>query len=296
MLRATDLVKTYGAIKAVQGVSFEIEAGESFALLGPNGAGKSTTLHMLVGALTPDGGQVRLDGDRDPAVPETRRLIGIAPQDLAIYEELSAEENLAFFGRIYGLSGKHLARRVEWGLELAGLGERRKDRAETFSGGMKRRLNLACAVLHEPRVLLCDEPTVGVDPQSRNHIFESIEALRAEGCTLLYTTHYMEEAERLCERVAIMDHGKLLAIDSVDALIEEYGGAAIVEAELSEPPPADLELPGTLEGTSLRVETDEPLAIVQALGAKGIDIRRLRIDRPDLERVFLHLTGRSLRD
>ncbi len=296
MLRATDLVKTYGAIKAVRGVSFEVEAGESFALLGPNGAGKSTTLHMLVGALMPDGGRVRLDGDRDPADPETRRLIGIAPQDLAIYEELSAEENLAFFGRIYGLSGKHLTRRVEWGLELAGLQERRKDRAETFSGGMKRRLNLACAVLHEPRVLLCDEPTVGVDPQSRNHIFESIEALRAEGCTLLYTTHYMEEAERLCERVAIMDHGELLAIDSVDALIEEHGGAAIVEAELSEPPSAGVELPGTLEGTTLRVETDTPLAVVQRLGAEGIDIRRLRIDRPDLERVFLHLTGRSLRD
>ncbi len=296
MLSARDLVKTYGSTKAVQGVSFEVGRGEAFALLGPNGAGKSTTLHMLVGALRPDGGRVRIDGEGDPADPTTRQRIGIAPQDLAIYEELSAEENLAFFGRIQGLRGQRLAERIEWGLGLAGLAPRRKDRAETFSGGMKRRLNLACAAVHEPRLLLCDEPTVGVDPQSRNHIFESIEALRAGGCTLLYTTHYMEEAERLCDRVAIMDQGKILALDSVGALIDAHGGAAVVEVELAKAPLDATALPGTLDGLTLRVESDDPLATVQALGQAGLEIRRLRIDRPDLERVFLHLTGRSLRD
>ncbi len=159
MLQAVDLVKSYGDHRAVDGVSFEIAAGESFGLLGPNGAGKSTTMHMLVGALVPDGGRVRLDKTHDPADPATRRMVGIAPQDLAIYEELTAEENLAFFGRIYGLTGKHLAQRVDWGLQLAGLTNRRRDRAETFSGGMKRRLNLACAAVHEPRLALASRRT-----------------------------------------------------------------------------------------------------------------------------------------
>ncbi|MCA9655979.1 MAG: ABC transporter ATP-binding protein [Myxococcales bacterium] len=296
MLEARDLRKSFGELRAVDGVSFDIERAESFGLLGPNGAGKSTTISMLVGALLPDSGTVRLDGDRSPSAPATRREIGVAPQDLAIYEELSAEENLAFFGRIYGLRGRRLAERVSWGLELAGLSGRRKDRAETFSGGMKRRLNLACAAVHEPRLLLCDEPTVGVDPQSRNHIFESIEALRADGCTLLYTTHYMEEAERLCERVAIMDHGRILALGSVPELIAEHGGAATVEVELAEAPPSTAVLPGPLDGLTLRVQTEDPLPAVESLGGQGLAIKRLRIDRPDLERVFLNLTGRSLRD
>ncbi|MCA9711548.1 MAG: ABC transporter ATP-binding protein [Myxococcales bacterium] len=296
MLRAEELVKRYGDATAVAGVSFSVGRGESFGLLGPNGAGKSTTLLMLVGALRPDGGRVRIDGERDPADRETRRLVGIAPQDLALYEELTAEENLAFFGRIQGLRGARLAQRVRWGLELAGLEARRKDRVETFSGGMKRRLNLACAAVHEPRLLLCDEPTVGVDPQSRNHLLQSIEALRADGCTLLYTTHAMEEAERLCDRVAIMDHGQILALDTVEALVAAHGGSPVVEAELAEAPADPAELPGTLDGSTLRVETDEPLAAVEALRRTGLPVRRLRIDRPDLERVFLHLTGRSLRD
>lgn len=296
MLRAHDLTKSFGDIHAVRGVSFELERAEAFGLLGPNGAGKSTTISMLMGALAPDSGEVLIDGDQRPSSSETRRQIGVAPQQLAIYEELTADENLAFFGRIYGLSGKKLASRIDWGLTLAGLTERRGDRVETFSGGMKRRLNLACGAIHSPRVLLCDEPTVGVDPQSRNHIFESIEALRADGCTLLYTTHYMEEAERLCDRVAIMDHGKILAIGTVDALIAEHGGAAVVELELAHPPPDPSALPGTLEGKHLRIETEDPLPTVEALSGQGLEIRRLRIDRPDLERVFLRLTGRSLRD
>lgn len=296
MLQARALVKSFGNHTAVDGVSFSIDRAESFGLLGPNGAGKSTTIHMLVGALVPDGGEVVIGDGLSPSDPATRQQIGIAPQDLAIYEELSAAENLEFFGRVYGLRGKALTKRVDWGLEFAGLVDRRKDRAETFSGGMKRRLNLACAVVHEPKLLLCDEPTVGVDPQSRNHIFDSIERLQAEGCTLLYTTHYMEEAQRLCDRVAIVDHGKVLALGRVDELVDEHGGASVVEVELSQLPDDVDALPGERDGTSLRIETDEPFATVEALGRQGLAIQQLKIERPDLERVFLALTGRTLRD
>ena len=295
VLEAVELKKRFDDVEAVRGVDLRIEPGETFGLLGPNGAGKSTTINMLVGALAPDSGRARLDG-KPVTDPDVRRAIGIAPQDLAIYEELSAEENLALFARIYGLRGSRLRERVQWGLELAGLTERRRDRAGTFSGGMKRRLNLACAAVHEPAVLICDEPTVGVDPQSRNHIFDSIEALSDAGATVLYTTHYMEEAERLCDRVAIMDHGQVLVTGRVDALIDEHGGTAIVEAKLSAAPKDPEGLPGVLEGETLRVESDDPLATVAALGQCDVEIAKLRVDRPDLERVFLHLTGRSLRD
>jgi len=296
MIEVRELEKRYGDVRAVDGVSFEIHSGEAFGLLGPNGAGKTTTILMIVGALAPDRGEVRLNGRSDPTQVDVRRGVGMAPQDLAIYEELTGAENLTFFGRIYGLGGKRLQERVDWGLEFAGLIDRRRDRAGNYSGGMKRRLNLACALVHEPRVLFCDEPTVGVDPQSRNHIFESIEELKNEGCTLIYTTHYMEEAQRLCDRVAIMDHGKVLALDTVSALVAEYGGASLVEAELTAEPDRPDELPGTLQGNRLVIETNQPLESMAALGKSGVEIERLRIERPDLERVFLHLTGRSLRD
>jgi len=298
MIEVESLGKRYGNLTAVDGVSFTIEAGEAFGLLGPNGAGKTTTILMIVGALSPTEGTIRVDGVADPTRPELRRQVGFAPQEMAIYEELTASENLAFFGRLYGLSGARLAERVDWGLEFAGLADRRKDRAGKFSGGMKRRLNLACALVHEPRVLFCDEPTVGVDPQSRNHLIESIEQLTRQGCTLIYTTHYMEEAERLCDRVAIMDHGRVLALDTVEALIAEHGGQALVEAELASTPDDALRatLPGTLDETTLRIETGRPLDAVADLGRRNLDVRQLRVDLPDLEQVFLHLTGRSLRD
>jgi len=296
MIAARSLRKRFGDVLAVDDVSFAVERGEAFGLLGPNGAGKTTTIHMLAGVLLPDEGDVRVDERLDPTRPETRRSLGVAPQTLAIYEELTAEENLATFARLYGLSGNRLRERVDWGLEFAGLTDRRKQRAQAYSGGMKRRLNLACSVVHEPSVLICDEPTVGVDPQSRNHVFDCIERLRADGTTLLYTTHYMEEAERLCDRVAIMDHGRILALDTVDALIEAHGGSSHVEAELAAPPPAGVELPGTLEGTTLRADTERPFELVAALGRSDVTITHLRVDRPDLERVFLQLTGRSLRD
>ncbi len=236
-----------------------------------------------------------IDGG-DPSDPEVRRSIGVAPQSLAIYDELTVVENLRLFGELYGVAGERLRERVDWALDFSALGDRRKDRAKTLSGGMQRRLNLACALVHGPAVLICDEPTVGVDPQSRNHIFESIERLRREGTTLLYTTHYMEEAQRLCERVAIMDRGRLLAIGQVPELIEQHGGSSLVVADFVQDPGAAHGLPGELDGRRLTVPTDRPFEVVAALGQAGLEIASLQVERPDLERVFLELTGRSLRD
>jgi ABC-2 type transport system ATP-binding protein len=296
MIQVSGLRKAYDNIVAVDGLSFEIRTGETFGLLGPNGAGKTTTIHLLVGALRPDAGEIVLDGVPDPTRREVRQRIGFAPQALSLYAELTAQENLAFFGRMYGLSGSRLRERVAWCLELAGLSDRRSDRVQTYSGGMKRRLNLACALIHDPPVLFLDEPTAGVDPQSRNHLCESIEALARQGRTVLYTTHYMEEAQRLCNRVAVMDHGKMLALDTVDGLIGKYGGQSVVEAELDAPPAAGVNLPAKLDGTHLRFETDRPLETLVELAGKGVKARTFRVDRPDLETVFLNLTGRRLRD
>jgi len=296
VIHAEDIRKSFGRIKAVDGVSFEVRRSQIYGLLGPNGAGKTTTISMLSGVLKPDGGRVQIDGDGDPSRPRTRLKLGNAPQALALYDELTAEENLAFFGRLYGLRGRTLKVRVGWCLEFAQLTERRNSRVGTFSGGMKRRLNLACGLIHEPLILLLDEPTVGVDPQSRNVIFESIEQLRGEGLTVIYTTHYMEEAQRLCDVVAIIDHGKLLAEDSVSALIEAHGGKAVVRADLERVPEDTSALPGDVYEGVLKFETERPLEEVAQLNSKGIVFRSLRIDRPDLESVFLNLTGRRLRD
>jgi ABC-2 type transport system ATP-binding protein len=226
-LRAVGLRKAYGDRVAVDGLDLDLTPGGTFGLLGPNGAGKTTTISMLVGALAPDAGTVDVAGDGAPTRPAVRKKIGVAPQALAIYPELSATENLRFFGGLYGLGGAKLAERVRWCLDFAGLADRARDRVADFSGGMQRRLNMACALIHDPQVILFDEPTAGVDPQSRNHIFDSIEALKKQERTILYTTHYMEEAARLCDRVAIMDKGKILDVDSVDRLIERHGGAPV---------------------------------------------------------------------
>jgi len=281
MVKLTHVRKTFGSIVAVDDLSLEIRRGEVFGLLGPNGAGKTTTISMAVGLLTPDSGIVRLDGEDSPSNPASRRKIGMAPQALALYDDLTAEENLSFFGRLYGLSGRMLKERVAWCLQFVGLTERRRGLAKTFSGGMKRRLNLAIALVHDPMLLLLDEPTVGVDPQSRNAIFDSILALNAEGRTVVYTTHYIEEAQRLCDRVGIMDHGKLLALDTVDGLIAAHGGKSVVTADGPD--------------GELRVETDDPLAELARLHGQG-KVSHLRLDGPDLEVVFLNLTGRHLRD
>lgn len=296
MIEVRELRKSYGTTIAVAGISFGVRDGETFGLLGPNGAGKSTTIGMLTGAMQPDGGSIRMNGAHSPAEATARQAIGFAPQNLSLYEEFSAVENLTFFGRLYELSGNMLQERVGWALEFAGLADRRKDRVKTFSGGMKRRLNLAVALVHNPRIIFLDEPTAGVDPQSRNHIFERIEELRLEGRTVIYTTHYMEEAQRLCDRVAIMDGGRVLDLDTVPALIDRYGGRSVVKAELVRAPADGVILPARLDGLSLRFESDRPLEEVGRLSSAGVAFQSLEVTRPDLETVFLTLTGRSLRD
>jgi ABC-2 type transport system ATP-binding protein len=296
MIRVDGLRKSYGTVVAVAGVSFTIAQGETFGLLGPNGAGKTTTIHLLTGALRPDAGSIVLNGAADPTRVEVRRQLGVAPQALALYENLTGEENLVFFGKLYGLRAAVLRERVRLALELAGLTERRTDRVSTYSGGMKRRLNLACALVHDPAVLFLDEPTVGVDPQSRNHLFSTIETLAGQGRTILYTTHYMEEAQRLCDRVAIMDHGRILALDSVENLIAQHGGQATIEAELKQPPADPALLPGKLEGLVLRFQTDRPLEEAGRLATLGVPLATFHVEQPNLEMVFLSLTGRRLRD
>jgi len=296
LIKAEGLRKSYGSHVAVAGVTLSIGKGEIFGLLGPNGAGKSTTILMLVGALRPDSGSISIAGAGSPTEASVRKRIGLAPQALAIYEELTGQENLDFYGSLYGLTAAAKKERVDWALELAGLTDRRKDLVRTYSGGMKRRLNIACALVHEPEIVFLDEPTVGVDPQSRNYIFESVQRLQKEGLTVIYTTHYMEEAQRLCDRVAIMDHGNLLALDTVEGLVNTYGGGSVVTAELDHPEALNGDLTGELIEDEWRTTTDKPFEVVSQLAKAPVGMRSLRVDRPDLETVFLALTGRSLRD
>ncbi len=285
---------------AVNDLSFDIGLGETLGLLGPNGAGKSTTINMLVGLIEPDSGAVYLgdsnSASSNPMLASVRQNIGVAPQALSLYEDLTARENLSFFGGLYNLNGYALRDRVDWALDFSELQDRKNDRVSTFSGGMKRRLNIAVALIHDPEILLLDEPTVGVDPQSRNHIFDCIEKLQKQKMTIIYTTHYMEEAQRLCDRVAIVDHGQLLSIDTVDGLINQHGGQSVVEAELKQMVPAGVSLPGIQEGLSIRFESNDPLEKIAELSSKGVQFQTLQVKRPDLESVFLSLTGRSLRD
>ena len=281
MIRIDEARHRYGATVALDGVSLQVHAGEVFGLLGPNGAGKSTLMAMLSGLLVPDAGRVRVDG-ADPAVPATRAGIGLAPQALALYDALTGRENLEFSGRMHGLAATALRERVDAALGFVALADRQHDRAGGYSGGMKRRLNLACALVHAPQLVLLDEPTAGVDPQSRNALFDNVLALRGEGRTVVYTTHYMEEVERLCDRVAIIDRGRVLAIDTVPALIAAHGGAPMLVAR-------------TRDGRELREEATDPLARLNAI-ARDSDIVDFRVEHPRLEQVFLHLTGRQLRD
>lgn len=296
MIRVDDLRKSYGGNVALAGVTFSVEAGETFGLLGPNGAGKTTTIGCICGLVEPGAGGVRIADVGGPADPNVRRILGVAPQTLAVYDGLTAEENVTFFGQMYGLGGVALKYRVQECLAMAGLEERRGGRVAGFSGGMKRRLNLACALVHDPTVILLDEPTVGVDPQSRSFIFDTLAALKKRGTTILYTTHYMEEAQRLCDRVAIVDHGLLVQCDTVSGLIARHGGPVHVRIDLLEEPSSSADLPGTLDGLQLSIQTDEPARVIADLHARNLRYSSLRIDQPSLEDVFLSLTGRSLRD
>ncbi|MBC8245863.1 MAG: ABC transporter ATP-binding protein [Verrucomicrobia bacterium] len=296
MIEVKELRKAFGEHVAVDGVSFEIGQGEVFGLLGPNGAGKTTTIRMLVGLAKPDSGSIQIDGHSDSASARVQRMIGLAPQSISLYDDLTAEENLRFFGGMHRLAKRRLNERVAWSLEVVELTDRRRDFVKTFSGGMKRRLNLAAALVHEPKMLLLDEPTVGVDPQSRNHIFDSIKTLNADGLAVLYTTHYMEEAERLCDRVAIVDHGRLLALDCVDGLIANHGGPAKVRVEFNKAPSGGEPLPAVLDGRQIEFESAEPLVVINRLAGVGGGFAKMEISRPNLEDVFLKLTGHSLRD
>ncbi len=281
MIRLSHVRKAFGQVVAVDDLSMEARPGEVLGLLGPNGAGKTTTVNMVVGLLVPDEGNVTIGGAGSPTDPTIRRRIGIAPQTVSLYKDLSGQANLAYFARLHGLGGRRLAERVAWALDFAGLTDRRTDRVSTYSGGMQRRLNLAAALVHEPDLLLLDEPTVGVDPQSRSAILEKVRALSKEGRTVVYCTHYMEEAQRLCDRVAVMDHGRLLTVGKVSDLMAQHGGKSVVT--------------GTFADRDVRLETDDPVAALQQLQSQGALIH-FAVDRPDLESVFLALTGRHLRD
>jgi ABC-2 type transport system ATP-binding protein len=309
MLEVTALRKSYGDIVAVDGVSLKAGRGETIGLLGPNGAGKTTTVSMIAGLLRPDSGTVLIDGralagDTDTA----KRAIGLVPQDIGLYPEISARENLHLFGALYGMDRAQRRRAIDAALDLVGLAERGKDKVSGFSGGMMRRLNLAAALLHDPQLLLLDEPTVGVDPQSRNAIFDNLETLKRRGKTLIYTTHYMEEAERLCDRIIIIDHGKVIADDTLAGLHRMLPVTNVLAIELDAPDGLKLEqlqiLPevqsaemreGVLRIGVQNLAADTP-GILKWLAEQGHPYQHLGSERASLETVFLTLTGRSLRD
>ncbi|MCC6311257.1 MAG: ABC transporter ATP-binding protein [Trueperaceae bacterium] len=301
--------RSFGALQAVRGVSFTVARGETYGLLGPNGAGKTTTISMVAGILRRDGGAVVLDGEPVAATSvAARRSIGLVPQDLAIYPDLNARENLAFFGRLYGLGGKELARRCDAVLDTVGLLDRAGQLVREYSGGMKRRLNIAAGLLHEPKLLILDEPTVGVDPQSRNAILETIELLADGGLAVLYTTHYMEEAERLCDRIGIVDDGRLVAEGTRAELVRLVGGEDDVRVSATGNLAAAAERVRGVEGVSRADVADEGLRLaakgasglltqlVHALDAPGVNVTGIEVREPDLEAVFLSLTGKALRD
>jgi ABC-2 type transport system ATP-binding protein len=310
MLEAKALKKSYGIVVAVDGVTLRAGAGETVGLLGPNGAGKTTTVSIIAGLLRPDSGEVLIEGrplrgDTDPL----KRKIGLVPQDIALYDELSAHDNLAFFGALYDLDGAKAKRAMGEALELVGLADRTKDKVKTFSGGMKRRLNLAAALLHDPQILLLDEPTVGVDPQSRNAIFDNLEVLKKRGKTLVYTTHYMEEAERLCDRLIIIDHGKVIADDTLQGLhrLLPVTNVLIIELANAEHGLGADQLQGLPEVHSVEVRGNVlklgvgdlsvgTPKILAWLVEHGHPFQHVASERADLETVFLTLTGRSLRD
>ena len=305
LVSAKGVVKRFGSLAALDGVSLDIAPGEFFGLLGPNGAGKSTFMSLIAGLRPLDGGTLTVDGAGVAAGSATaRRSLGLVPQHIALYTDLSAERNLRIFGELYGLRGSALGRRIGRALEAVQLADRRKDLVKTFSGGMQRRLNLAAALLHEPKLLLCDEPTVGVDPQSRNAIFDFLQELNRGGLTVIYSTHYMEEATRLCSRVGIIDHGKILALGTIDELLARLP----FEEEIRFPslPGTDslsLELAGNGEVTTVdgvhrfRPRPEYPMSAFYALTERHVLAPRLfASQRPTLEALFLQLTGRMLRE
>jgi ABC-2 type transport system ATP-binding protein len=308
-IRTQNLHKDFGDVHAVNGVSLEVAAGEIFSLLGPNGAGKSTTISMLAGLLEPTAGDAEVMGHsitREPMA--VKSAIGVVPQEIALYEDLSARENLTFWGKMYGLRGADLAQRVDEVLDIIGLADRQTDRVATYSGGMKRRLNIGIALLHRPDVLILDEPTVGIDPQSRRNILDSVKAFNRDGMTVLYTTHYMEEAQELSDHIAIMDRGRVIAYGTHDELVKIVGELDRVDLTLNAPASRIIdtwrEIDGVHkvsadDGTVTLLMDDSNLVLpelFESANQSGLRITSVEIQEPNLEAVFLHLTGRALRD
>ncbi|MCH8986034.1 MAG: ABC transporter ATP-binding protein [Acidobacteria bacterium] len=309
VLTCTAIRKTFGSLVAVNDVSFHIDPGETYGLLGPNGAGKTTVLSLVVGVLEADGGEVVVAGEiMNPKATRAKTAVGYVPQDVAIYPDLSARENLMFFGRLVGLSGRTLKNRAAQVLEIVALSDRAKERTSRFSGGMRRRLNIGIGLMHKPRLLVLDEPTVGVDPQSRNAILESVDAMATEGMAILYTTHYMEEAERLCDRIGIIDNGKIVAEGTRRELVQEQGGLDSVHIGITghglPAANAAMELESVYQASvgdkSIELIVTDARAslagIIKVVVETGANITGVEIDEPNLESVFLHLTGKALRD
>jgi ABC-2 type transport system ATP-binding protein len=308
MIRVKDLQKSYGNLRAVDGISFEVPEGQMFGFLGPNGAGKTTTLSMISGLLKPDQGRVSI-GEIDVwhSPKEAKRMLGLVPQDLALYEELTARENLMFWGSLFHLPRSELKANIEVWLDRVGLKGRGREAVSKFSGGMKRRLNLAIGLVHNPKVVLLDEPTVGIDPQARKNILDIIREIAKEGTTILFTTHHLEEAEALCDRIAIMDHGKILETGSVDELAKVVGDGDIVSINGAF---TAVQLKTILENESINILSAAEhtatmslshdgmniAALLQKFSEAGIEITDISMQKPSLESVFLKLTGRELRD
>jgi len=308
-IHVADLHKDFGEIQAVRGISFDVGRGAIFSLLGPNGAGKSTTISMLSCLLRPTAGDATVMGHsilQDPA--GVKAAIGVAPQEVAIYEDLTARENLEFWGKMYGLRGHALRQRVDEVLELVGLTDRQRGRVGKFSGGMKRRINIAVALLHRPAVLILDEPTVGIDPQSRRHILDGVLAYNREGTTVLYTTHYMEEAQELSDHIAIMDHGQIIALGTHQELVQIVGEQDRIDFAWDAAPEALLARWRAIDGVHQVSATDGAVSVLaddsnvvlprlfEAAAVAGVHISSVSIQEPNLETVFLHLTGRALRE
>ena len=308
-IEVLDLKKSFGENHAVQGVSFEVAQGEIFSLLGPNGAGKTTTISMLSCLLRPNDGDARIMGHsiRSDQVG-VKSVLGVVPQEIALYEDLTARENLSFWGKMYGLRGSKLKSRVDEVLDVIGLRDRAGDRVGKYSGGMKRRVNIGVALLHKPKVIYMDEPTVGIDPQSRRNILDSVVKLKNEGMTVLYTTHYMEEAQELSDHIGIMDHGKLIACGTGDELVKLVGQQTRIDLTLNADGANVMKLWQGIEGVS-RVTAEEGVVTVlvtdsnlvlphlfEAAARLSVRITSVDIREPNLEAVFLHLTGRALRD
>ncbi|MBQ4815451.1 ABC transporter ATP-binding protein [Bacillus pumilus] len=312
MLEVNQVVKNYGDKQILKEISFKVEKGDSFGFLGPNGAGKSTLISIITGLYQPTDGYVLIEGyDSKGQQKKAQQMIGIVPQEIALYLNMTAKENLIFWGRMYGLKGKLLKKRVRETLEIIGLEERANDKVKLFSGGMKRRVNIGCAILHKPKILIMDEPTVGIDPQSRNHILETVKRLNQDGMTIVYTSHYMEEVEYLCDKIGIIDQGSLVALGTIaelSKLVEEQREIILTiknnKADIEKVskyiresyPSKDL----NVEGQKFKISDQKPQEfiskLIQVLTDMKVEIISAEVVEPNLENVFLYLTGKKLRD